>query len=113
VLGELLGTDLGPLTGGAFRKLEILYDVSQVDEDLAARPTGTGVGHLPEVVVLAEAVDPGVGQSGHLTPERTRLVVLFVDAHTEVLGRQLQLFGDELPRELDRVALEIVAKREV
>src|SRR5256885_4375988 len=27
--------------------------------------------------------------------------------------RQLQLFGDELPRELDRVALEVIAKREV
>src|SRR4029077_2604047 len=42
-----------------------------------------------------------------------RLVVLFVDRAPEPLGRQLEDLRDELPREADRVALEVVPEAEV
>ena len=42
-----------------------------------------------------------------------RLVVLLEHADANVLGRKLQLFRHELPREANRIALEIVAKREI
>jgi hypothetical protein len=35
------------------------------------------------------------------------------DRDAQMLLRQLQLLGDELPRETDRIALEVVAEREI
>ena len=113
ILREFLATDLGPLTRGARRDPEILRQVGEVDEDLAARTAGTSVGHLPEIVVRTETVNSGIGQTSDLTPQRASLVVLLVYGHANELGRQLQLFGDELPGKADRIALEIVAKREI
>jgi hypothetical protein len=85
----------------------------EVDVDLGARAARARVGHLPEVVAAPEPVDPRVGQPGDLAPQGARLVVLVEDAHAQVLARHAQLAGDELPGEADRVALEIVAEREV
>src|SRR5205814_9330716 len=113
ILRECLATDLGPLTRCARRDLEILRQVGEVDEDLAARTAGTSVGHLPEIVVRTETVNSGVRQTSDLTPQRASLVVLLVHGHANELGRQLQLFGDELPGKADRIALEIVAKRKI
>jgi hypothetical protein len=87
----------------------------QVHVDLGARPAGAGVAHLPEVVLVAEAVDAGVGEARHLAPVLPRLVVGVVDRDAEpfrIEGQPL-LAGDELPGEGDRVALEVVAEGEV
>ena len=54
-------------------------DVREVDEDLAARTARTGVRHLPEIVVCAEAIDPGVGQTRDLAPQLARFVVILED----------------------------------
>ncbi len=40
----------------------------EVDVDLRAGAAGPGVGHLPEIVLVAQPVDPVVGQSGQLAP---------------------------------------------
>ena len=110
---ELRAILLGPLARGARRKAILRGDGREVNVDLAARAAGPGVGHLPEVVGGAEAVDPRVRQRGDLLPERPRLVVLVKDAHAEMLGRNLQFLRDELPGERDRIALEIIAEGEI
>ena len=64
--------------------------------------------------VRAESVDARVGKPGDLAPERARLVVFLKDAHAQMLRiGSFSSFGDEFPREADRVALEVVAKREI
>jgi hypothetical protein len=52
-------------------------------------------------------------QTGDLAPELARFVILVEHGHAQVLRRQPQLAGDELPREANGVALEVVAEGEV
>ena len=72
---KFLAIDVRPLSFGALWELEILYDVHEIDKDLAARTARTGVRHLPEVVVRTQAIDPRVRKTGDLPPERARFVV--------------------------------------
>src|SRR5205823_4797014 len=85
----------------------------EVEEDLAARTARARVRHLPEIVVRAETIDPRVREAGDFPPQLARLVILLEYRNPQVRGRQLQLFGDELPGEADRVALEVIAKGKV
>jgi hypothetical protein len=87
----------------------------EIHVDLRARTARARVGHLPEIVLVAEAVDPRVGQSGDLPPEAAGLVVLVVHADADARGGDPQppLARHELPGEGDRVALEVVAEGEV
>ena len=85
----------------------------EIDIDLRARTTRAGVGHLPEVVLVTQAVDAAVGQTGNLPPERARFIVRMVDGNANLGRIQRELVGDKLPRKRDRVALEVVSEREV
>ena len=87
----------------------------QIHEDFGARTAGPGIAHLPEVVLVAETVDPVVGKPGHLAPEVPRLLVGMVDGDPEPIGRDAEIrwAGHELPGVRDRLALEVVAKGEV
>ena len=102
-----------PLTVRVFGKRPVGGHVREIDIDLSARTTRTGVGHLPEVVLRAEPVNPVVGHVGHIFPQLTRLVVLMEDGDAQMLTRNLQVLGDELPGEADRITLEVVTEREV
>jgi hypothetical protein len=77
---------VGPLAARARREGEVLRHVREVDVDLGARAAGAGVGHLPEVVLLAETVDATRRDAGLLHPELPRLVVVLVDGDADVLG---------------------------
>src|SRR5690606_18656708 len=88
-------------------------ELREVHVDLRAGAAGAGIGHLPEVVALAESVDARRGDAGLLDPQLAGLVVVLIDGDAQVLLGDLQLFGDELPGEADGVALEVVAKGEV
>ena len=86
--------------------------------DLAARPAGTGVGHLPEVVVVARrdvspADDTIGGQADLIGPDAEGLVVVGVHGHGQAVRVEAQLIGQEFPRPVDRLALEIVAEAPV
>src|ERR1019366_9110060 len=59
----------------------------EVDKDLGTRAARSGIAHLPEVVLVAEAVDTIRGKAGNLLPERTGLVVGMVDGHAHTVGR--------------------------
>ena len=93
---------------------------TQAVVQLAAGAAWTGVAHLPEVVGRAAADDALVREPGNVLPDRCGLVVrgrqAFLtaeDGHHDAIGIELQHLGEERPRILDGVALEVVAEREV
>ena len=53
------------------------------------------------------------GQARDLLPEVERLVVVDIDGDGQLVLRQAEFLGDQVPGELDRAVLEVVAEREV
>ena len=83
--------------------------------DLATRPAGAGLGHLPEVVIvpdrdIAPARDALEGHADLLRPDLERLLVIGIDRGRQALLRDAKVFGKKLPCPADRLALEVVAK---
>ena len=103
-------------SGDAVRALREVR--AAVEVDLAARPAGTRVGHAPEVVVVA-LVD--VAPAGHALRRQADLVgpdvpgdvVVLVRRRAEPLAGNPEILGQELPRPVDRLALEVVAEAPV
>ena len=85
---------------------------SAVIVDLGTGAAGTGA-VLPEVVFLAEADHVVFRDADVLRPDVPCLVIVFVDGAVELVRRDLQHFREELPRPVDGVILEIIAKGEV
>ena len=83
-----------------------------VDEELAARTVGTGVGHLP-VIVLVETLDALGAHPDGVAPDLLGLVVGQVHGDPQLLGVQSEHLGREFPGERDRLLLEVVAEAEV
>ena len=81
--------------------------------NLRARAARAGVAHRPEVVGRGDADDPLFRQPGDLAPQLERLVVLGVDGDQQLVGRGAEFLGNQLPGELDRHVLEVVAEREI
>ena len=89
-------------------------------EDLAARTARTGIGHLPEVVrrvrrasVVADAHDALARDADVVRPRVIGLIIGLIHRNPELLRGQLVNVGQELPRVLDRFALEVVTERPV
>ena len=101
-----------PSWSGAARRAA-RHAVAVVVEDLRARAAGAGIAHRPEIVRGRDTDDPAVGQARDLLPVARRLLVLAEHGDHELLGRQAELLGDQVPGELDRTLLEVVAEREV
>ena len=110
---KILDIQIGPLTAGVGRECPVGGQLGEVHIDLRTRTTRPGIGHLPEVVLGAQPVDAAFGHTGHFLPELTGFVVFVEDRDTQMLPRNLQIFGDELPREPDRIALEVVAEGKI
>jgi hypothetical protein len=91
---------------------------SPIEVDLAAWAAGTRLGHPPEVVVVA-GVDvapdrhPLGRQADLVAPDRPGDLVVLVGRRRQPLGRDLEIRRQELPRPVDRLALEIVAEAPV
>ena len=99
--------------GTAGRHLEAGDVVALVKVDLAAGAAGTGVAHGPEVVLVPQPHDQGVGHPGHLAPQGPRLLVCLVDGVDEAPGVERVLPGEQLVGEGDGLLLEVVAEGEV
>ena len=84
-----------------------------VVEDFRARPARAGVAHGPEIIAAGDAQDFLVRQAGDLLPEIEGVVVVDIDGDQQLLDRQREFLGDQVPGQLDRALLEIVAEREV
>ncbi len=86
--------------------------------DLGAGAAGAGDAHGPEVVLFAQALDALLGHADDLVPDLLGLVVVLVDGDPELLRLQAVTAlvlgrGEQLPGELDRAFLEVVAEGEV
>ena len=108
-LQEPLAVD-GRAALGAVRRTPVV-------EDLGVRAAGPGDAHVPVVVGHPEPLDPR-GRHSLGEPELLRLVVVLVDGDPQpVLGQPVAALGlrleQQLPGEVDRAGLEVVAEAEV
>ena len=87
--------------------------VAVIVEDFRARAAWAGVAHLPEIVRACDTDDPRLREACDLLPEIERLVVVDIDGRRQLVLRQAELFRDEIPGELDRAILEVIAEREI
>ena len=89
-----------------------------IEVDLAARPARPGLGHPPEVVVVA-VVDvapdrhPLGRQADLVAPDLAGDLVVLVGRRREAFAGDPEVAGQEVPREEDRLALEVVAEAPV
>ncbi len=86
---------------------------SEIVEDLGAGAAGTGVAHLPEVVLFIEAENADFGDAGDFLPEKLGFVVFAEDGDVELVFREAVVFRDEVPGELDGFGFEVVAEGEI
>ena len=89
-----------------------------IEVDLAARAARAGLGHPPEVVVVAGVdVAPfrhALGRQTDLVgPDRPRDRVVCVGRRRETVGRDAEVARQEVPGVADRLALEVVAEAPV
>ena len=83
-----------------------------VEEELRAGPAGTGVPHVPEVV-LPQSLDARSGNADGIPPDLLGLVVALVDGDPHPVAVDAQHLGDQLPSKGDGLGLEVVAEAEV
>ena len=108
LVDQLPSRHFGALLGG-----------TTVHVDLTTRTAGTGLTHLPEVIMLV-AVQDMIGRQ-MFEPDRSRLVVAtqtllgrtLKDRRVEVSRVDLQDINDILPCKINRLLLEVVAERPV
>ena len=86
---------------------------SMVVEDLAARSAGTGVAHRPEVRFRTQAREAQRADADVVEPDVGGLVVVVVDRAPQALRIQAEREDEEVPGEMDRFALEVIAEGEV
>ena len=111
-----LGRHEGPLGGLELTVRPVLR--AAVVEDLRARTARARDAHRPVVLLGPELDDPLGRQPGHLHPDLQRLVVALQDRGPQPALLQAEAavslrLGDQVPRELDRAFLEVVAEGEV
>ena len=84
-----------------------------VDVQLAARAARAGVAHLPEVVLVAETLDPLHRHADDVVPDLLGLVVALVDGDPDAVTVEAPPLRDQLPAVRDRQLLEVVPEAEV
>ena len=87
--------------------------VAVVVEYLRARPARAGVAHRPEIIAGRDAHDPALGEPGDLPPEVEGVVVGVEDGDRQAILGEAEFLRDQVPGELDRPLLEIIAEREI
>ena len=80
--------------------------------DLRARSAGAGLSHRPIVVLLVESKYP-IRRCTDLFPQLGGVIVIGVNGEPQPIDGQAIDVDHQLPRELDRLLFEIVAKRKV
>ena len=83
------------------------------DRDRSGSPSTDRTGRSrpsARIVLLVEAEDAALGHAGDLLPELLGLVVLAEDGDVQLVLRQAVILGEQVPGELDRFGLEVVAE---
>ena len=86
---------------------------SLVVQDLGTRTAWPLVAHEPEVLVLVEAVNPLVGKSDRVPPDRVRFLVVLVDGRIQSRTVETDDIRQKLPRPGDRFVFEVIAPAEI
>src|SRR5690606_5533916 len=93
---------------------------TMVVENFRARAARACIGHLPEVVggigralVVTDADDTSFGNTDFLGPNIVGFVVVLIHRYPEFFFRELIDLGQEFPRILDGVTLEVVSETEI
>src|SRR5690606_17672754 len=84
--------------------------LSAIDEDFRAGTAGAGVAHRPEIVRGWDADYAVFREAGNPLPQRRRLIIRVIDSHQELVLRQTEILGDQVPGKLDGPLLEVVAE---
>ena len=87
--------------------------VAVIVEDFRAGPAGAGIAHRPEIVGARDPDDAALGQPRDLLPQIEGCIVVDIDGRGQLVLRQPEFLGDQIPGELDRAILEIIAEREI
>ncbi len=87
--------------------------IAVIVENLGAGAARAGLAHGPEIVRGRDADDARFRESRDLAPEVERLVVLGIDGREQAILAEAVILGDQLPGELDRALLEVVAEGEI
>ena len=82
-------------------------------KDLRARAARSDVAHHPEIVRGGDADDLRLRQPGDLRPQAGGLVVFGIDRHQQAIAGEPELASDQVPGQLDRPVLEVIAKGEI
>src|SRR6185503_9729638 len=96
----------------AIRSIVARYRRSLVEMQFRAGPTGSGIPHLPEVVLFIAPHDPPGGDS-YFFPQLVRFIVVAEDRHPHSILRQPDRLSQKFPAERDGVFLKIVAEGKV
>ena len=80
---------------------------------LARGPARTDIGHHPEVCLVAHAEDSILGAPDLFDPDVACVLILMMNGDDQSIRIDAELFGDELPSALDRLALEVITKRKI
>ena len=86
--------------------------IAMVIENFGARPARTGRPHLPEIIRRRDADDPFF-RNAELFPDVECLVIRMVNRHRQAVLVDPEILGDQVPREGDRLLLEIIAEAEI
>src|ERR1700738_3719960 len=84
-----------------------------VVENLAAGATRTRIAHSPEVRLLTKSSETLGWDANVLEPDVRRLIVITKHRDPKTRGIEFQPAREEVPRESDGIALEVVSKRKV
>ena len=87
--------------------------IAMVVEDFRAGSARTVVAHRPEIVLGRDADDAAVGKPADPLPQVEGLVVRVIDGCGQPVGADPPLLRQQVPGELDRAVLEIIAEREI
>ena len=87
--------------------------VAMVVEDFGAGAAGAGRAHHPEVVICGDADDPVIRQARHLFPDLRSLIIGMIDGDQQLVFRDAEVLGQQVPGERNGLFLEIIAKAEI
>ena len=84
-----------------------------IKENLRTRATRAGIAHRPEVIGRGDTDDLLIGQARDLFPPRCGFIIIVIDGDEQFVFRQTIHIGDQCPGVIDRLFLEIIAKRKI
>ncbi len=86
---------------------------AMIEKNLGTGPAGASIAHGPEIVRGCDADDALLGQAGNLAPQIKGLIIVMIDRDQQAVRIQAVFLGDQVPGQLDRAFLEIIAKGEI